>query len=413
MNEQIPSIAIRNNRIQTAVRREKPDRVPFMPTFQNFYALGYDTTIYEAMKDLKSVIPAMEKLLEQYDPDLLYVPGFFPIDVMERAGAKNLRWPGEYWGLPLNTPYQYVDASFIEDDEDWDRFINDPTAFLLQKVLPGRYQALEGLSLLNVHAMCSQAPLGFGPLGMIPPLRQSLQSLLEIADISAKAMADMTAIAMRGVELGYPIWGNFCVMSPFDEFADCVRGIVPSLMDLLSDPERFDLAVERWGDVTIPAAIGQGKMMHAQYCFVPLHCGVDSFMSTETYEKHYWPPLKRLISALIGAGFTPIVLCEGSYHSRLEVLCDVPKDKVIYGFEDVDMKRAKDIVGKVACIAGNYPTQHLISGSIERVIDETKRMIDVCAPGGGYIMSNSLAVDNADHRLVEAWYETTIGYGKY
>lgn len=411
--DNIPPIAARSRRIETAVALGVPDRVPFMPTFQNFYALGYDITVYEAMKNLKSVIPAMEKLLAQYSPDLLYAPGFFPIDVMERAGAKNLRWPGEYWKLPLNTPYQYVDVSFIEDDADWELFVSDPTAFLLKRVLPGRYKALEGLSLLNVHALCSQAPLGFGGLSIAPPLRQALQSLLEIGDLTAKALGEMTEIAMHAVKLGYPVWGNFCVMSPFDEFCDCIRGIVPSLMDMKTDPERFDLAIERWGDVVIPAAVEQGKMMHAGYCFIPLHCGVDSFMSTADYEAHYWPPLKRLMLAMIENGITPIALCEGSYHSRLEVLTDIPKGKVIYGFEEVDMKRAKDIVGKVACISGNFPTQHLISGSRERVVDETKRMLDICAPGGGYIMANSLALDNADHELVQAWYETTVSYGKY
>ena len=412
MNENIPPIAVRNTRIQKAVQLDTPDRVPFMPSIQNFYALGYSITVYDAMKNLKSIIPAMETLLKQYDPDLLYVPGFFPIEVMEAAGAKNLRWPGEYWGLPLNTPYQYVDKSFIEDDADWDRFIKDPTSFLIQKVLPGRYKAFEGLGMLNIHALCSQAPLSLAGAGL-PPVAEALRNLVGAAELTVKAIGDMTEIAMRAINLGYPIWGNLAALTPFDEFADCIRGMMPALMDLHDDPERLNEALLRWGDMTIPAYISQAMAMHSQYAMIPLHCGVDEFMSIENYDKYYWPHLKRLIMAFLEIGVTPIVMCEGKYYTRLETLTDVPKGKVIYLFEQVDMKRVKSVLGGVACIAGNMPTQYLISGSTERVVSETKRLIDICAPGGGYIMSNSLALDNADHRLMSAWHETTVSFGKY
>jgi len=412
MSENLPPIAIRNARIQNAVTLRKPDRVPFMPSIQNFYALGYDITIYEAMKNLKSIIPAMEKLIAQYDPDLLYVPGFFPIDVMEAAGAKNLRWPGDYWGLPLDTPYQYVDKSFIKDDEDWDRFIKDPTAFLIQTVLPGRYEAFGGLSMLNLYGLCTQAPLCLAGAA-IPPVKAALQNLIAAAELAFKAIGEMTEIAMHAVNMGYPIWGNMAAITAFDEFADCIRGLMPALVDLHEDPERLDMAVTKWADITVPAYVAQAKAMHSQYAMIPLHCGVDEFMSVDNYNKYYWPHLKRQIMAFIDEGITPIVLCEGKYHTRLETLTDVPKGKVVYLFEQVDMKRAKELLGNTACIAGGMPTQYLISGSADRVKDETKRVIDTCAPGGGFIMSNSLALDNVDHKLMEAWYETTVNYGKY
>jgi hypothetical protein len=331
---------------------------------------------------------------------------------MEAAGAKNLRWPGGYWGLPLDTPYQYVDKSFLEDDSDWDSFIKDPAAFLIRKVLPGRYKALEGLSMLSIHSLCSQAPLSLAGAA-IPPVKAALQSLVSSAELALSAIGEMTEIASHAKNLGYPIWGNTVAVTSFDEFADCIRGMMPALVDLHDDPKRLNEALTRWADVTIPNYMAQAKAMHAKYGMIPLHCGVDEFMSTDNYNKYYWPHLKRLIMAYIEIGVTPIVLCEGKYSTRMETLSDVPKGKVIYVFEQVDMKRAKDILGNTACIAGGMPTQYLISGSTQRTIDETKRAIDACAPGGGYIMSNSLALDNIDHRLMEAWYETTVTYGRY
>jgi hypothetical protein len=50
---------------------------------------------------------------------------------------------------------------------------------------------------------------------------------------------------------------------------------------------------------------------------------------------------------------------------------------------------------------------------VEQVKDETKRIIDDCAGGGGFVMASAMSIDNADHRLFEAWHETTLTYGKY
>ena len=139
--------------------------------------------------------------------------------------------------------------------------------------------------------------------------------------------------------------------------------------------------VERIADMSIDRSVALAKAKGERFVFIPLHAGVDDFMSTDDYEKFYWPGLKRLITAIIDAGMTPYVFCEGKYNSRLEIISDVPKGKVVYMFEQVDMKRAKEIVGKVACIGGNMPTSVLVFGKKEQVIDETRKLIDICAPG--------------------------------
>ena len=40
-------------------------------------------------------------------------------------------------------------------------------------------------------------------------------------------------------------------------------------------------------------------------------------------------------------------------------------------------------------------------------------MLDACAPGGGFIMDCSIVLDNAKKENLDAWYETTMEYGKY
>ena len=79
----------------------------------------------------------------------------------------------------------------------------------------------------------------------------------------------------------------------------------------------------------------------------------------------------------------------------------------------MDIVKAKEILGDTACICGNLPTSLLVYGKKERVVEETKRMLDACAPGGGFIMDCSIVLDNAKKENLDAWYETTMEYGKY
>ena len=411
MTGQIPPIAVRDGRVQTAVKCMTPDRVPFVPSLGNVYCLEYGVTIKEAMTDIRSVIPAMDQICREIDPDALFVPTFFPMKTMERLDSKCMGWPGSKPEFGDNAVYQVFDNSYLEDD-DYEEFLKDPSRFLIQKVLARKYGALGGMSMFNPYALCGTTVLGFGALAA-SPVKAALESMLDAARITSEYLQGMMELSMHAIQNGYPIWGDFVVMNPFDEFADNIRGLVNTVMDLKMDPDLLEEAVNRLADVTIPGAIAQGKMMHAKYAFIPLHAGVDEFMSPEDYHDYYWPPLKRLLDELIKNDITPMVMCEGTYYTRLETLKEIQKGKVVYFFEKQDMKKAKEELGGIACIAGNFDTGRLMHGTKEAVVEETKRLLDICAPGGGYIMSNSMSIDQCKRENLTAWYEAVMKYGKY
>ena len=136
-------------------------------------------------------------------------------------------------------------------------------------------------------------------------------------------------------------------------------------------------------------------------------------MSPAQFERFYWKPLKKIMLALIDMGVTPYIYTEGPYNSRLEQLADVPKGKVLYHFETVDMKEAKRILGPVACICGNLSITELEFGRKETIVEQTKRLLDVCAPGGGYIFDLNGCLENCKPENLEAMFETLEQYGKY
>lgn len=409
--DNVPPIDQRNKRLQQAISLQEPDVVPFAPTMNNYYALNYGVTIQEAMTNPLCLKEPLNQFLDRYDPDLLNSPTFFPIPPMQLSGYTAARWAGVREGLGPNTPYQYIDQQYLAD-EDYDDFIADPSRFILKKLLPRKHAAFAGLELMDLQMYAGQSIYNLASLGL-PPVRHALEMMIKTGELIMENLGQMMQLDMMCIGRGYPVFGGAVALCPFDEFADYVRGLLTACVDCMTEPDRLQLAVERWGNVTIPAAIASAKMQHAQYLFIPLHCGTDEFMSTANYQKFYWPPLKRLISAAIEADLTPFILCEGKYYSRLEVISDVPKGKVIYCFENTDFAQAKKILGNVACIAGGMPTSHLMNGNRQSVIDATKRIIDICAPGGGFIMSNSLALDAVKDENMDAWRQTILDYGKY
>ena len=143
MTNQLPPIAVRDMRVQAAVNCRIPDRVPFVPSLGNVYCLEYGVTIKDAMTDIRSVIPAMDQICREIDPDALFVPTFFPMKTMERLDSKCMGWPAlnEFGD---NAVYQVFDNTYLEDDE-YEEFLQDPSRFLFNKVLAKKYGALSGL----------------------------------------------------------------------------------------------------------------------------------------------------------------------------------------------------------------------------------------------------------------------------
>ena len=64
------------------------------------------------------------------------------------------------------------------------------------------------------------------------------------------------------------------------------------------------------------------------------------------------------------------------------------------------------------CIGGNLKGSLLQFGKKADVINETKRLIDLCGPGGGYIFSTDVTIDYANRENLEAMFDTALTYGK-
>jgi uroporphyrinogen-III decarboxylase len=136
-------------------------------------------------------------------------------------------------------------------------------------------------------------------------------------------------------------------------------------------------------------------------------------MSDEQFRTFYWPTLRKLIIGLIDEGMVPQLFAEGSYRERLEVICDTPRGKAVWWFDRTDMKKVKETVGRVACIAGNVPLDLLCAGTPEEVKTYCKELIDVAGEGGGFIFSTGAGMQGSKTENVKAMMEFAKEHGAY
>jgi uroporphyrinogen-III decarboxylase len=136
-------------------------------------------------------------------------------------------------------------------------------------------------------------------------------------------------------------------------------------------------------------------------------------MSTKQFETFYWPSLRKICLALIDEGIVPSLFAEGSYATRLEIVNEFPKGAVSWRFDRTDMAVVKKILGDKCCISGNVPASLLSLGTAAEVKECCHRLIEVCAPGGGYILAAGSSVDHAPPENLRTMMEAAQEYGVY
>jgi uroporphyrinogen-III decarboxylase len=403
----------RLKRVHDAIALRVPDRVPLIPVIEAFPMYYSGITIQEAMNDYDKAAAAYDKFFEDFDPDLAWDPIFmYPAKILELVDLKWFRWPGR--GLEPNRIYQFIEGEYMKADE-YDELAHDPTNFIQSKILPRHFGSLQGLRALE--PIRNSIWLGWFT-SFTPFASKELQEALEVLKKAGEELNKWLSFLgdyqkKMKEKWGLPVaYGSFS-FAPFDLIGDTLRGTVPVMTDIRRRPEKLLKAIDAMTPIAIDMGVRGAKATGVPFVWIWLHKGVDEFMSDEQYKTFYWPSLKKLIEGLIAEDLIPIVYGEGSMNDRLEHMRDIPKGKAVYHFENVDMAKAKDILGDVVCISGNVPNSLLATGTPEDVKAYCKKLIDVCGKNGGFMMDTGALVDEANPENLKAMFEFTKEYGTY
>ena len=184
-------------------------------------------------------------------------------------------------------------------------------------------------------------------------------------------------------------------------------------MDMFRRPGTLLEAIDVVAEFTIKQTVAAAKAVNAVTAFFPLHKGADGFMSPKQFEKFYWPSLKKVCEGLIKEGIKPELFAEGSYDSRLESVNEFPKGAVSWLFDKTDMAAAKRILGSHCCICGNVPTSLMVTGDAKAVKEYCRKLIETCAPGGGFVLAGGAHVDKGNPDNLRAMMDAAKEFGRY
>jgi hypothetical protein len=401
-------------RIKDAIQMKKlPDRVPVTILPSMFPYLNAGITVEEAMYDYDKCTAAFRKFMLEFEPDMhigasVAGPGRF----YEILDYKLYAWPGH--GVAPEHSYQCIEGEYMKADE-YDALMQDPSNFWRSVYMPRIFGALEGFGMLNpLPTIMEMYGLGIFLLQYgLPPVQAAYKALLEAGAEALKWIGTMGSIDGELATLGYPtILGGF-TKAPFDVIGDTLRGTKGVMLDLHRQPDKLIEAMETLTPLLIKMGVSAAQQTGNILIFMPLHKGADGFLSDEQFKKFYWPTFRKVMMGLISEGCVPFPALEGHWDSRLKVIQDVPKGKTIWMVDQSDIAKAKETLGKNACLVGNVSSSMLNLGTPQEVRDYVKKLIDTVGQGGGYIVSNGAFFDQAKPENVKAMVDAAKEYGAY
>ena len=184
-------------------------------------------------------------------------------------------------------------------------------------------------------------------------------------------------------------------------------------MDMFRQPKKLHEAIDHRLKLILSTIKNIPVTGNSPVCFIALHKGDDTFMSDKQFEEFYWPGLRAVLIALINEGLVPMPFAEGKYTKRLKQITDTPRSGVIWWFDQTDMAEAKKYLGDVACILGNVPTSIVKTATVAQVKENCRKLIETCAPGGGYILAGGASIDTGNIENLKAMQEAATEYGTY
>jgi hypothetical protein len=402
-------------RFADIIRLKQPDRVPIMPFLGHFIGKYGGIRPYDVMYHYDMYEQALIKFCQDFRPDYQVSAVFLPGRMFDAVDYQSFAWPSH--GVPPESPFQYVEGEYMLENE-YEEMIADPEAFLLRKYIPRAFKKLKGLELLPTlfaSVEMAMSPAVFAPIGA-PPMQEALQALLE-AGKQAWEWSEASARASRIVQCRFgmpPSSGGFS-KAPFDFPADTLRGTRAIMIDLHRKQKQLLEVCERLVPIAIKMGVESATQSDCPMVMIPLHKGADDFISGANFKKFYWPTFKATLLGLIEEGIIPFNFVEGAYNRRLEIIrdSDIPAGSTYWSFDKTDMAEVKKHLGGWAAFGGNVPGSLIYAGTTQQMEDYVKKLIDTCAPGGGFALSTGVVVDDAKPENLHAMFDTGRNYGVY
>ena len=387
----------RLNRYITAMRNEKPDRVPIRPFVAEFTAKYAGFTCQDVAHDYQKAFEAAVKTAKGYDWDAVVANMVYVwTGLAQAAGLRYYGIPGI--GIPHTSGFNYIEPAeeqaFMKEDE-YDALIDDPTGFLYQVWLP------------RVSAEASRP-------GEPCTYRNNLALVKGAMAMLSYFYAFGPQVARLRNECGTPsaIAGIF--KAPFDVIADKLRGYVGLTLDMHTQPEKVLRACEALAPHLCHVGLTTADSAKQVPIGFWMHRGCVPFINPRQFDSHYWPTLKPVIQEFWKQGHQTLFYAEGKWKHHLESFRELPDRSIVFHCDQDDIFHVHQKLHDKFAISGGIPNTLLSFGKPEEVRSFCRRVLAEVAGNGGYIMdAGAIMQDDTSIENLHVLTDTTHEYGGY
>ena len=387
----------RLRRFVTALNNRKPDMIPIRPFAAEFTAVHAGYTCQQVTQDYSNGFEAMIQCCKDYDWDavpanMIYV---WPC-ITDAASVRYYGVPGV--DVPPDRGFQYIEPpeghSFMRADE-YDRLIDDPTAFLYEVWLPRASRRIAGAGSPNTFR---------SDVALV----SSAMAMVQYFNAYGPHCGRLTN------EAGTP--GALCGIfkAPLDILGDKLRGYIGLTMDLYEQPDKVMKACEalmphlHW---LASQTADPGSQLPIGYW---MHRGGVPFVRPEHFDHIYWPTVRPIIEQLWKEGHQTMFYAEGNWDAHLDAFRELPERSIVYHIDRGDPQTVHNKLHDKFAISGGLSNVTLAFGTPQQVRAEVKQLIDILGKDGGYIMDASAIMQN-DTKVenMRAMVEATREFGVY
>lgn len=285
---------------------------------------------------------------------------------------------------PDGVTLEHVQLSPMRKDE-YPQLIADPAAYIRDVLLPRKYPEF------------------------FENRKAAKESLKLYAEDRAHAMLTLGAAANKVMEERYGIAAQMLNMqerieTSLDMLFDYFRGFRGTLTDLRRQPENVKAAMAKLWEYRVAAKMetpyANPDMMAPQMAHIP------AYLSPNQFDELFWPEQKALIERVAAGGGKAYIVMEGRWEKIWHHFLELPKDSCVLSVDDDDIFKAHAELGHHQIICGGLKAADTRLKTFDQIKDDVKRVIDTCAPGGGFLFATDkawIAPGDVNQTLIDAF----------
>ena len=315
-------------------------------------------TAFELANNHEASAKAMTSFLDEMWFDVNFFSGLTASPRLDAA------FPTVENRLAENGTLTHLQNPMMKADE-YDQLIADPKAFIMNVLLPRKYS-----ELYESRDAAKKALKVFA--------EEELDIFVMQIAATNKYLAEHYGVP-TGVNMQYVL------NTPLDHIFDFFRGFRGTLTDLRRQPDKIRSALESIWEYR--NAKQMAKPFDASKGFAYQPCHIPAYLNPKQFAEVYWPYEKKIIEWVAASGGKIMLIMEGHWGNLMRYFLEVPKDSLVLVVDDDDILEVKRVLGNHQIIAGGLSLAETRLKPFDQIKDSIKKVIDACAPGGGFIFN--------------------------